>query len=171
VGYPPFLNDLERYKEILTQDNIPFSISPFMGSHETRNFPKDYNEEERQILRRLTNDPWGKDETSKKWLDFRINEEKPRGDKMCRMGQTYAIILPNGDVKRCCSPFSKKIGNIFEKDFRILDNPEPCDVNGKGECPCFKAMLVGKEDSWMPLWNVYKHSVYKQEKGIPIRPV
>jgi len=170
VGYPPFLKDLERYKKILAGDNIPFNMSPFMGSYEARNFPGDYNEDERVILRKITDDPGAKDDTNKKWLDFRMNEEK-RKDKLCRMGQTYAAILPNGDVKRCCSPFTKKIGNIFEKDFKIFDDAMPCDIDEKWNCPCFKAMLVGKENSWMPLWAANEHSAHKQEKGVPIKLV
>jgi MoaA/NifB/PqqE/SkfB family radical SAM enzyme len=163
VGYPPFLKDLERYKEILGGDNIPFNMSPFMGNYEGRNFPNDYNEDERTILRRITNDTAGKDkdEVNKKWLEFRMHEEKHK-DKMCRMGQTYAIILPNGDVKRCCSPFTKTIGNIFQKDFRIFEESKPCDIDEKWNCPCFKAMLSGKEDSWMPLWAAKEHSMYKK---------
>jgi len=43
ASYPPFLKDLERYKEILAGDNIPFNMSPFMGTYESRNFPNDYN--------------------------------------------------------------------------------------------------------------------------------
>jgi MoaA/NifB/PqqE/SkfB family radical SAM enzyme len=167
VGYPPFLKDLERYKEILTENNIPFNMSPFLGSYEGRDFPKDYNEDEHNILRRITDDPTGKDEVNKKWLDFRMNEEKHKG-KLCRMGQTYAIILPNGDIKRCCSPFTKKIGNIFEKDFEIFNDARPCDIDEKWNCPCFKAMLVGKEDNWLSLWAASQHSEYGQKKGIPI---
>jgi len=168
VGYPPFLKDMERYKEILAHDDIPynlsisFNISPFMGNYEGRNFPNDYNENERSVLRKIANDPCVKDDTNKEWLNFRMNEEK-RKDKMCRMGQTYAVILPNGDVKRCCSPFTKKIGNIFEKDFKIFDSAMPCDIDEKWNCPCFKAMLVGKENSWMPLWAANKHLAYKKD--------
>jgi len=165
VGYPPFLKDMERYKEILAHDNIPFNISPFMGAYEGRNFPNDYNEDERSILRRIANDPENKDDVNKKWLDFRMNEEKGK-DKICRMGQTYAIILPNGDVKRCCSPFTKKIGSIFEKDFKIFDEAMLCDVDGKWNCPCFKAMLAGKEDSWTSLWVANEHSGRKKKKGV-----
>lgn len=67
------------------------------------------------------------------------------------MGQMGAKIYPNGDVFRCCMPEDDhRIGNIFnDDDFRLFDGPRYCE---KSPCPCWRAMIIGKEDDWQHYW-------------------
>lgn len=81
---------------------------------------------------------------------------------LCRMGQMYAKILPNGNVYRCCVRDAIFLGNILDRNFKLLDEPQPCEAQ---QCPCWKSMLVGlEEDKWLPLWNYREHTAYKNTR-------
>jgi MoaA/NifB/PqqE/SkfB family radical SAM enzyme len=77
---------------------------------------------------------------------------------LCRMGQKYCKIRPNGEVYRCCAwlpgntDLAKPIflGNFFkDDDFRLLPEPAWCDYD---PCPCERCMVVGEEVRWKDRW-------------------
>lgn len=71
-------------------------------------------------------------------------------NKICRMGENYAFIKPNGDVERCCKDHSISLGNIIKKTFRLLEEPVECNIE---DCYCWRRMLFGEEKKWTKYWN------------------
>ena len=166
VSYPPFLDKLEYFKGEFENRNFNFKISPFNGKYQGKDYPKAFSEEERRLLKKLANESPDPNMVllNRKWYEWKVEKETSIKSKVCRMGQMYAKILPNGDVFRCCHPDSGFLGNIFVKDFKLLDAAEPCNVGNN--CPCFKAMVAGEEDIWFPLWKAPEHSIYNQKRCI-----
>lgn len=84
-----------------------------------------------------------------------MKREKP---VLCRMGQKYCKIRPNGEVYRCCAWLAGNtdlekpiyLGNFFKDDnFRLLEEAAPCDYL---PCPCERCMVVGEEARWKDRW-------------------
>ncbi|MCM8797793.1 MAG: hypothetical protein NC923_08015, partial [Candidatus Omnitrophica bacterium] len=104
-----------------------------------------YSEEERRMIGMCGND------SSQKILQHHTAASQQNKKRLCRMGQMYGKIYPNGDLLRCCV-YEKltRIDNIYENhDFNLLKEPTPCDIV---PCPCWRAMLVGKESEWGHYW-------------------
>lgn len=163
VAYPPHLEQMEMFKETAEQKGIFFNVSPLLGKFEGRIYPQSYTDTERKYLERITSNSSLNTEINTQWYQYKINKEEntdTRG-KLCRMGQMYAKILPNGDVTRCCMTTSGDLGNIFDEDFELLDRSQPCEVDTM--CPCFKAMLVNEEVSRLPLWSFPEHKIYRTD--------
>lgn len=81
---------------------------------------------------------------------------------LCRMGQKYAKVRPNGDVYRCCAKTPKDwvpakpiyLGNLFlDDDLKLLEEPAWCDYS---PCPCDRCMVVGQEERWESRWVTAK---------------
>ncbi|MFH1283898.1 MAG: radical SAM protein, partial [bacterium] len=169
VAYPPHLKDLKRYKsaaekrKVFDQTGVLFKIIPFIGEFEGQKYPGRYSVEQKKLLDEAATNTEieSQRELNAQWLDQGENE-KFKQDKWCRMGQMYAKILPDGTVTRCCHHESDKLGSIFDKDFRLLDEPAACKVDS---CACWKPMLVGyKEDKYPIFWEMPEHKIYKLEK-------
>ena len=74
----------------------------------------------------------------------------PPEQKLCRMGQMYGKILPDGRAFRCRTVAYEKdveapfyLGNFFASDFALHKEPLPCGI----ECRC-EPMPVGGEAPW-----------------------
>ncbi len=147
VAYPPHLKDMARYKRAV-EESLPgvlFAIQPFNGKYEGRDYPQGYTEEEKKLM-----NPSGSAEVNKEAFDWRTDGEKSAvKNKSCRMGQMYARIYPDGSVSRCCGNGASKLGNLLDGTFKLYDKPMPCVCDS---CPCWKCMLVGKEDYWNRYW-------------------
>jgi MoaA/NifB/PqqE/SkfB family radical SAM enzyme len=152
VTYPPFLEKMDEFKKAIEGRGIMFNISPFDGVFNGKKYPQAYTDAERDILRRITDEAFLSDSTNQKRYEWKVEKIRNMKGRLCRMGQMYAKILPNGEVTRCCVPTSGKLGNILDENFRLLDAPKPCQV--ESVCPCFKAMLVGEEGHWLSMWGV-----------------
>jgi hypothetical protein len=124
-------------------------------------YPAAFTEKEKKILAELSGQTF-KIPLNAAWYEWKTEKKREMKGQLCRMGQMYAKIFPNGDVTRCCAPGSGALGNIFAKDFRLLEEPQPCEFELK--CPCFKAMFVGQEKKWLPLWEVAEHKVFTRNK-------
>lgn len=167
VAYPPYLQNLKEFMEITERNNIEFKIIPFNGVFEGRVFPKDYNDAEKRLLEEAVENSLNK-ELNSRWLRWHVDKKESNNEgekneeslRLCRMGQMYARILPDGKVTRCCAE-NGDLGSIFNDDFKLLDEPVLCKVRVE-KCPCFKAMIVGKEESWLPYWGTPRHPVYKK---------
>jgi MoaA/NifB/PqqE/SkfB family radical SAM enzyme len=149
VAYPPLLEGMAKYKQEVEKLGICFSILPFTGTYEGRSYPAEYTEEERKFLLILGES----DIVNKKTIDWKLEKGKniTKG-KLCRMGQMYAKIHPNGDTYRCCGDGgSGCLGNLIKGTFRLLDSPSPCECN---QCPCWRCMLVGEEQNWLGHWVI-----------------
>ncbi len=143
VAYPPFLDKINDYKKPFATLDIPFIIHPFSGDFNGKNYPKAYELEEVSKIYNL-------DEASKLIMGWRKGEKNITKGKICRMGQIYGRIYPNGDVYRCCADGGTlKIGNIFDESFQLLDEPLECSSEN---CPCWKCMIIGEEERWSSRW-------------------
>jgi hypothetical protein len=90
------------------------------------------------------------DEASRLIMGWRKGENKVTKGKLCRMGQIYGRIYPNGDVYRCCADGGLlKLSNICDDTFKLLDEPLECTSEN---CPCWKSMIVCEEERWTHLW-------------------
>lgn len=154
VAYPSFLEGVDRYKDAFTQYGISMSILSFKGKHNDKEYPDKYTQEEKDYLRKL-----GTEIAEKEALDFAFAKHKRSNeDKLCRMGQMYAKIWPNGETYSCCLPNALRLGNIFDGTFALLENPLLCK---ESNCPCWKCMLVGNEDYWSKHWPVPPDARYR----------
>lgn len=85
-----------------------------------------------------------------RWIEWHIKEGRSKDNRrvgqtplhLCRMGQMYAKVFPDSETTRCCSAESESLGN----------------------CPCFKAMFVGEEQSWQRHWGAPEYPQFPTEK-------
>jgi MoaA/NifB/PqqE/SkfB family radical SAM enzyme len=144
------------YKQIIEERGFDFKLIPFHGEFEGKTYPKHYTEEESALLKEVSGNSIAT-QLNTRWYEWEVEKKETQEvkGKLCRMGQLYAKITPDGEVTRCCASGSGRLGNIFDEDFRLLDAPAPCGVD---KCPCFKAMRVGDEEEiWLPLWGFPEH--------------
>lgn len=115
VGWPPLIPKLDEYCLIFQE--YKFSVLPFWGKYNEKNYPIDYSEEEKKVINKYIANRDGE--------SFKTNPPIVKG-RLCRAGQVYANILPNGEVTRC-SFGGEKIGrNFFDADFKLLDRAHRC---------------------------------------------
>ncbi|MFH1202404.1 MAG: radical SAM protein [Candidatus Omnitrophota bacterium] len=154
VAYPPSMEGMDRYKHEFEASGILMSILPFRGKHDGKAYPESYTQEERDYLRRLGTSSW-----TEKTLDFAFDKEKKNNkNRLCRMGQMYAKIHPNGEAYNCCVKNALKLGNIIDCSFSLLENPFLCE---EAECFCWRCMLAGNEEHWLAHWPVPPDAMYK----------
>ena len=74
--------------------------------------------------------------------------------KLCRMGQMYTKIHPDGNAYRCCLVQPDGfIGNIIDGTFKFYEEPMPCTYD---KCPCWVAMILNEEENWLFHWKTPK---------------
>jgi hypothetical protein len=146
VAYPPHLKQMKEYKEAIESRHISFDIMPFRGEYDGRTYPNGYTEQEKESIRNC--DP----RTAARMLESYGGEKKQsRKGEICRMGQMYTKIHPDGTSYRCCFISEKgKLGNLIEGTFTLYDEPRICEYD---ECPCWVAMIVDKEKDWLFHWR------------------
>lgn len=149
VAYPPSLQKMAYFKERIEKEGIRFSILPFNGKFNGKEYPQGYSEEERKLILDICAD----DEVNRKTFEFKNNPKKESASKQgaCRMGQSYARIYPDGNVFRCCAKGALSLGNIIDGTFKLLEEPLECKIEN---CPCWKRMIAGEEDNWKKYWMV-----------------
>lgn len=171
VAFPAHLEKMKYYKMTVEEKNIMFKIIPFSGEFKGRLFPRDYSEQEKMLMQNLATDSENThlNQINSRWYDWNVKQERDRIEKkgrLCRMGQMYAIIHPDGLVSRCCvrnkdGYFTQVLGHILDPKLRLLDFATECQADN---CPCFKSMLVDyQEEKWLPLWEALEHPIYKTE--------
>lgn len=148
VPWPPFFSQLENIKKVLESNSIKIVLQPFIGQYEGRQYPQGYTDSEKRTLGIFS------DEANIKAVDFKTTEKSNKKGKLCRMGQNYAFIHPDGETDRCCKDHSLKLGNIIDKTFRLLEEPIPCQSS---ECNCWRCMLVETENEWIKYWGRPEH--------------
>lgn len=251
VTHPRTLGHLEETKKLFEQNNFQFVMQHFGGGFEGKEFPRDYSQQEKDLIQRLVKCSYlpAKTEEEKKakevfqtaneltaeyanrpiepekgseheeHLRNGISEQTSRWKKseddhhehshahddgraavpaqerrdadrpgaevvpapaqahkapsenpflkhskgaVCGMGALYAKVEPNGAARRCCHPESDPLGNIFDANFRLLDDAKECFVKS---CPCWRTMLVGiNEEKWKPMWDTMPHFVQEPSK-------
>jgi hypothetical protein len=98
---------------------VPMRQAEFQG----RSFPKDYSQQEKDILNRYVQQEIAVDGVL-----------KPLRIKSCAAGHATFAIMTNGDIKRCVT-YQQTMGqNLFrDGDIRLLPTPEPCNLK---QCLC-----------------------------------
>ena len=144
VPWPPLFKEIKKIKGAFESEGIKVILQPFIGQYEGRQYPRGYTEEEKKYLGIFD------DETNTKTLEFKTTSQSNKKGKLCRMGQNYGFIHPDGSVDRCCRDKSIQLGNIISKTFKLLEEPIPCQID---ECNCSRAMLVETEPEWVKFWG------------------
>lgn len=145
VPWPPLLEEMRKIKEAIDSTECQLTLQPFIGQFENRSYPQGYTEKERQYFNIFN------DDCNLKTLNFKTTKESDSTKgKLCRMGQNYVFIHPDGEVSRCCRDHSFSLGNIIDDSFRLLEKPLPCNAEN---CNCWRCMIEGKEDFWQKHWG------------------
>ena len=139
LAYPAQLGLLEFYRKKIEQNGFSFVTHSFWGEYKGVSYPQGYSEEEREFIY--------------PYLITRANEKLQLAPKkidktqLCRAGEIYAIVRPDGQICRCGRTlFNETLGNITEDNFQLLDFPQPCNSES-GYCPCNEwAFLLVKEN-------------------------
>ena len=144
VTWPPFLDKLDKIQKQFYINAIDLVVHPFVGVYNNIRYPINYSINQKQQLLNIFND-----EYNKRNIQFNIDKQSNNTKKLCRMGENYAFIKPNGDVNRCCKE-KTYLGNIKDRTFKLLEEAKECSVS---ECNCWKCMIVGREKDWNGHWK------------------
>ncbi len=129
LAWPPLIPELNYYKDQFTKLGFNFFARPFFGIYNGKKYPDMYTDEEKTAI---------------------LDSVMPSGDmpspvepiitkgKLCRAGEKYALIQPDGKIYRCgAQKLSDSqqliIGHVLDENFRLYDKPQPCDAQ---ECIC-----------------------------------
>ncbi|MFC2061722.1 hypothetical protein ACFLUV_04350, partial [Elusimicrobiota bacterium] len=124
LAYPPQMDKIQYYQEKFESKGINFALAAFWGNYQGKDYPQGYSEEEREMIAPYIGDV--------DRIKYHLEGKKTKG-KLCRAGYCYASIKADGKVTRCGPLSDKSIGNIFDKDFKLHDQPMPCEAE---VCPC-----------------------------------
>lgn len=154
VAYPPFLNDILGYKAKFTSEGFSLNIFPYRGPYQGKKYPEGYTDLEKDLLKKLGMSV--ESERNKKLYETWVDKKEAQAQEpVCRMGQQYAKIIPDGEAYRCCAAVHKDwgcLGNIINGSFNLNLEPSAC-LQHSQNCVCFRAMLVGEEERWLKHWN------------------
>ena len=125
VAYPPQFNLIDSYRKRFEDNGIVFSVTPFCGIYKGLNYPGAYSDHEKEILAICI----GEDRDR---VRYTLNSETPRG-KLCRAGQQSALLFEDGKIARCGPLKTKPFANLFDKDFKFLEELQLCESDF---CPC-----------------------------------
>jgi len=146
VPWPPFLKMMKEVKEKVESIGCILSLQPFIGVYEGREYPRGYTDEELKYF-----EIFDSDMANRMIIDFKTEgkAETTKG-KLCRMGQNYCFIHPDGEASRCCRDHTISLGNLIDRTFKFLEEPVPCNADS---CNCWRWMQVGNEDFWLKHWG------------------
>ncbi|MBU1124839.1 MAG: radical SAM protein [Candidatus Omnitrophica bacterium] len=152
VASPAILERAEEYIAGAKDKDIQFSIISFVGEYQGKKYPESYTQEEKDILKKLNVTSGESAESMANW-DLEHKKVGPIKEvevpaRVCRMGQMYTWLKPDGEAMRCCkSPLV--LGNMIEGTFAFLDEALPCKLDN---CICWRNMTLGEEDRWQDRW-------------------
>jgi MoaA/NifB/PqqE/SkfB family radical SAM enzyme len=128
VAWPGQIKNINLYKKIFNKEGIDFYLQSFFGEYQGKKYPENYSEEEKEIILPFL----GKRGNEK----FQTEKLVTKG-KLCNAGVKYGVIHPDGTVLTCGGITNnhnqKIIGNIFDKNFKLLEKPRECISD---LCPC-----------------------------------
>ncbi len=133
LAYPPQIKQIKYYVDKFNEQGIQLSLMTFWGEYNGINYPEGYTQEEKNIIMPYLGNREGE--------KYQLEPKKVRGE-LCRAGERYAIIKPDGSAYRCGGSTSQLIGNFFCDDFKLLDEPLPCESEF---CPCNEWPYLLKE--------------------------
>jgi len=173
VPWPPLLDKMLYCKEKMEGAGLQFVLQPYIGMYEGRQYPQGYTKSERDYFKVFKDDcnvktikfkigedalndefktrpPEVKEGQDKKEVapnNEKKNKVQAAGtkNKLCRMGQNYVFIHPDGATSRCCRDHAVSLGNLVDGTLELWDEPRPCLVD---ECNCWRCMLVERPDEF-----------------------
>jgi len=152
VAYPPLLKTAETYLNMAKEKQVQFSTLSFQGEYEGKKYPESYSDAEKAILMRIN---VSSGESAEAMADWDIEKKKvaevevsESALRLCRMGQMYTWIKPDGEAMRCCKS-SAVLGNIIDRTFNLSDEVLACHIKN---CICWRNMTLGEETRWIERW-------------------
>ncbi len=138
LAWPAQIEQLPRYRESFQKRGFRLSILTFWGKYNGKEYPNSYTEQEKAIISPNLGNRSG--------AEFQIKPVITEG-KLCKAGSVYATVHPDGKALRCGGGSWQRedspLGNIFDDDFRLLDEAMPCTSK---YCPCNEwAFLLVKD--------------------------
>lgn len=128
LAWPPQIRHIPMYRQKFEKRGFQLAVLTFWGSYNGKSYPADYTEEEKAIVSPNLGRRSGE--------EFQIEPLVTLGKK-CNAGCAYATMHPDGKALRCGGGSWEKeddsIGNLFDPDFKLLDEPRPCTSR---HCPC-----------------------------------
>jgi MoaA/NifB/PqqE/SkfB family radical SAM enzyme len=124
LAYPPQMDRIDYYREKFEENGIDFALAAFWGEYKGMEYPGAYSEAERELIAPYLGEP--------DRIKYHLEGRRTSG-KLCRAGYLYASVKADGTVTRCGPLSNKPIGNIFDRDFRLLPASRPCEAD---VCPC-----------------------------------
>ena len=154
VAYPPLLEKLKHYVELIKNEGFYPWVNPFVGWYKGKAYPQAYTKEEQVFLAQISN--------NFQYVKHQVNNFNTLG-KLCHAGELFFRVHPDGKIYRCAS--IGPIGHIKDKNFSLFKHPSPCKVSF---CMCSNEFLYlkGKEEelkkyiyeSLLPLNSIYLSS-------------
>jgi MoaA/NifB/PqqE/SkfB family radical SAM enzyme len=159
VMWPPIFKKFKKIYREFESNGINIIPLSFFGDYNSKSYPRDYTKKEVNIIKKY----W--DKTNKIFFNGKYNNEVEIIDSklylkgsLCLTGLDYAIISPNGDIKRCFSD-NLIIGNIYtDKKINLFKVIKPCESE---YCTCpweGYTYSIGKKEE-------ISKKVYKKNKG------
>ncbi|MFC2061729.1 radical SAM protein [Elusimicrobiota bacterium] len=134
LAHPLQMREMLNYKKIFRKNNIDMALNEFWGNYNGKNYPLEYTEEEKEYYNYVVS--WKPDTIEFQGarngtgnIEQLYNLKPPvTNSRLCKAGYNYAAIDAEGNVKRCGQDPSSVMGNIFEKNLVLLNEPEECSV-------------------------------------------
>lgn len=169
VAYPPHVKYLQEYRAALINEGHIVTILPFRGTFNGKIYPNQYNDVEKENVWRVPTEteppPADLGSTAKTassvenrhppgetMLNWYGGDKKGREGRLCRMGEIYAKIHPDGTAHRCCMTWENwgNLGNLLDGTFSFYGEARPCPYS---QCSCSSAMILGEENAWFDHWD------------------
>ncbi len=149
VAYPPSLGRLEEYRKVFKSKDLPFVLTPFNGRWNGIEYPEGYSIEEKAAIAGAAQREARDSIRSKQveLVDHLLNEHavSPKG-RLCRSGQKYACLMPNGLIYRCQEYGVRRwepMGSFIDQSFDLTDSPKECRSSS---CGCAYRWLVDEAE-------------------------
>jgi len=127
VGWPPLIPLLDDFYAHFKEFN--FSVLPFWGTYDAKTYPQGYTSYEKEVVNRYI--------ARRENEDFKTEPVLVRG-RLCRAGQVYAHIEPDGRVLRCSAGAQPLARKFYDKNFSLLNEPSACNAEF---CHCLEYVV------------------------------
>jgi sulfatase maturation enzyme AslB (radical SAM superfamily) len=129
LAWPPQIPKLNHYRDEFTKLGFHFFARPFFGIFNSKKYPDMYTDEEKEIILGSVM-PTGDSPAS-------VEPIVTKG-KLCRAGEKYALVQPDGRIYRCGATKPSQhqeliMGDVSAENFSLYDKPKPCNADG---CIC-----------------------------------
>jgi MoaA/NifB/PqqE/SkfB family radical SAM enzyme len=167
VCWPPHLKGIPELKRALEGVGVVLTLMPFRGSFQGKDYPDAYTLEERRFINAHSGNPVLSEDYGGWYKGANQGgENQTRRAALCRAGEMYAKIHPDGTALRCCLIDDRgRMGSLIDGTFQLYEGPRNCEFS---VCSCWKCMIVGEEGRWLRHWKgvVKKSATPVSAKGV-----